>query len=114
MIVVKVVRPSAHLIALSLLGILVHHAQATTRYFDTNGTTADSGITAAGAYSWEDPDWNSTNDAAAAGGTSPTTVWTDGDFPKFAAGVNANGKTYTVTANSSHVIAGMQLAIGTG
>src|SRR3954467_12820254 len=110
---VKVFCKRTVLVALSVLGLVANRALATTRYFDTNGITAGSGITAAGAYSWESAFWNSTNDAASAGGTSPTTNWTDADFPKFAAGNDAAGLTYTVTASAPHVINGMQLFIGT-
>src|ERR1700709_1487363 len=72
---------------------------AATEYFDVNGLTAGSGITAAGAYKWEDPNWNiaGVNDANAANGVSPTGTWTEGDFPRFAAGLDALGLTYTVT-----------------
>ncbi len=88
--------------------------QAATQYFDTNGTTAGSGITAGGSYSWEDSVWNTAgvNDADAAEGTLDTSTWPDGNFPRFAAGADAAGLTYTVTANSNHTIAGMQLLIG--
>src|SRR3954470_8948250 len=58
--------------------MLLNRVQATTWYFDTNGTTTGSGITAAGAYSWESAFWNSTNDAVSAAGTAATTNWTDG------------------------------------
>jgi autotransporter-associated beta strand protein len=96
------------------LALVANQIQAATSYFDTNGITADSGITANASYLWESPFWNSAgvNDANAANGVSATTNWTDGDFPRFAAGINANGLTYTVTANSNHTIAGMQLLIG--
>jgi fibronectin-binding autotransporter adhesin len=109
-VVVKTFRQFAcvvGMLVLSFLGYAANQAQATTRYFDTNGTTAGSGVTAAGSYSWEDPNWN-TNDPA---GTTATSNWTDADFPKFAAGTDANGRTYTITANSTHVINGMQMNI---
>jgi fibronectin-binding autotransporter adhesin len=89
-------------------------ALAATEYFDVNGTTAGSGVTAAGSYKWEDPNWNiaGVNDANAANGVSPTGTWTEGDFPRFSAGVDAHLLTYTVTANSNHTFAGMQLLVG--
>ncbi len=37
-------------------------------------------------------------------------TWPDGNnFPEFAAGTDANNKSYTITANSNHVFAGMGL-----
>jgi fibronectin-binding autotransporter adhesin len=84
-------------------GLLADQAQATNRYFDINGVTTGSGVTAAGSYSWESAFWN--NNVAA--GTGATTAWTEGDFPRFSAGGDANGKTYTVTASANHTFAGM-------
>src|SRR3954447_16755309 len=92
-------------VALSVagLGLLPHHAQATNRYFDVNGVTTGSGVTAAGSYSWESNFWNNNNST----GVTATTAWTEGDFPRFSAGSDTNGKTYTVTASASHTFAGM-------
>src|SRR3954469_12426302 len=121
MVVVKVSRRFVVAVVFCALSILASRAevQADTQYFDTNGATAGSGVTAAGTYSWENAVWNDvnpTNDPVngppAANGTLATGNWTDGNFPRFAAGVDAAGLTYTVTASSPHTIAGMQLLIG--
>ena len=116
MSVVKMLRRFACPFVLSILslGATSAQVQAATQYFDTNGTTAGSGVTAAGTYSWEDPNWNTAgaNDANAANGIIATGNWTEGNFPRFAAGADAATFTYTVTANSSHSIAGMQVLIG--
>src|SRR5262245_45405620 len=100
--------------AIVFASVAFESTQAATSYFDVNGTAPGSGITAAGSYSWEDPNWNiaGTNDANAANGISTTGSWTDGDFPRFAAGTDATGLTYTVTASANHTFAGMQLLIG--
>src|SRR3954451_4175350 len=88
-------------------GFVVSHAQAVNRYFDTNGTTLGSGVTNGGSYSWESAFWNNNDNT---GGTA-TTAWTEGDFPRFSAGVAPNndaaGKTYTVTARPDPSFAGM-------
>src|SRR3954471_18140296 len=96
---------SAGLIALGLVTVCPKYAQATIRYFDVNGTVTGSGVTSNGSYSWECNCWNTNNTA----GTPPPTPWTEGDFPVFSAGTDGNGLTYTVTANSNHTVAGMQL-----
>src|SRR4051794_1270149 len=98
MSVVKVLRRFACPVALSVLSLAASctEVHAVTRYFDTNSTNTGSGITAAGSYAWENAFWNSTSDAASAAGTAATTNWTDGDFPRFAAGNDAAGLTYTV------------------
>ncbi len=116
--VMKAICRSACAVALFILSLLANDAQvqAATQYFDTNGATAGSGITADGSYSWEDSVWNTVgvDDAdAAANGTLETSTWVDGNFPRFAAGVDAAGLTYTVTASSNHTFAGMQLLINT-
>src|SRR5262245_5637762 len=109
MFMIKLFRPIGCSVALAMLSLIVTSAQVRavpTRYFDTNGTTVGSGVTANGVYSWEDPIWNSvdpTNDPVngppAANGTIATSNWTDGDFPRFAAGVDALGLNYTVNVN---------------
>ncbi len=95
----------ALLAVLSLVGPLTQCAQATIRYFDVNGTVTGSGVTSNGSYSWECNCWNTNNTT----GTATATAWTEGDFPVFSAGTDANGLTYTVTANSNHTMAGIQL-----
>src|SRR5262245_22957328 len=92
------------MLALSAAGFgpLLNQAHATTRYFDVNGTANGSGVTAAGSYSWEGNFWNN-NDSV---GTTTTTAWTEGDFPKFAAGTDAGVLNYTVTAGAAHTING--------
>lgn len=116
MTMVKMLRRCVCLVVLSVLSLATTcvQVQAATQYFDTNDIATGSGVTAAGSYSWENPIWNvaGTNDAAAANGTLPTATWTDGNFPRFAAGTDATGLTYTVTASSAHTIAGIQLLIG--
>jgi autotransporter-associated beta strand protein len=101
----KLARQIACVVVASVVGIglLATQAQATNRYFDVNGTTTGSGVTAAGSYSWESAFWNNNN----ASGGAATTAWTEGDFPRFSAGGDTNGKTYTVTASASHTFAGM-------
>ncbi len=104
----KTFRECASLVLLSVVGvagILANKSQAATRYFDVNGTTTGSGVAAGGSYSWEGNFWNNN----IANGTGATSAWTDGDFPRFSAGTDGNTRTYTITANSSHTIAGMQL-----
>jgi autotransporter-associated beta strand protein len=104
----NVSRHRAYCVALVVawfFGLSSNHAYAATRYFDVNGTTTGSGVTAGGSYSWEGNFWN-TNDA---NGTTATTAWTEGDFIRFSAGTDGAGKTYTVTANSNHTFAGMQI-----
>ena len=107
MFVLKMFRQFTRIVALSAVsatvGLVANQAQATNRYFDINGTTAGSGVAAAGAYSWESAFWNN-NDAT---GTTATTAWTEGDFPRFSAGTDGNTKTYTVTASANHTFAGM-------
>ena len=44
----KTFRPFAWLLACVVLVVLVSQTRATTRYFDVNGTVANSGVTAAG------------------------------------------------------------------
>src|SRR5262245_52175432 len=86
---------------------------ATHRYFDVNGTTSGSGVTAGGSYSWEGSFWNNNN----AAGTASTAAWPDsagGDFARFSAGSDAAGKSYTVTANSNHTLAGSWLNANSG
>ncbi len=88
---------------LIVCGLAVSHSRATNRYFDVNGTTAGSGVTTGSTYSWENAVWNN-NDAT---GTTATAAWTEGDFPRFSAGTDASGSTYTVNASTSHTFAGM-------
>jgi fibronectin-binding autotransporter adhesin len=83
-------------------GLAATHVNAATVYFDVNGATAGSGVTDGGSYSWEDADWSSSS-----GGTVATANYVDGDFPRFSAGTDAAGKTYTVTASANHTFAGM-------
>jgi autotransporter-associated beta strand protein len=104
----KAFHQSACIAALFVASLAIppaEYAQAATTYFDVNGTTTGSGVSAGGSYSWESNFWNA-NDP---NGTTATTAWTEGDFPRFSAGTDANGLTYTITANSNHTIAGVQL-----
>jgi autotransporter-associated beta strand protein len=112
--IIRMIRRAVLLFAFCAVVLLSSNMRAATQYFDTNGTTAGSGITNGGSYSWEDPNWNvaGTNDANAANGVSTTGAWVDGNFPRFAAGTDANGFSYTVNVGAPHTIAGMQLLIG--
>jgi fibronectin-binding autotransporter adhesin len=117
MIVMKSFRQCAFFYVLCAVGLVfgvANDAQAVTRYFDTNGTTAGSGVVTGTTYDWDGLFWNN-NDAA---GTTAPTSWdpqsATGDFPKFAAGTDANGKTYTVNLNSNHTSNGMQSATNSG
>src|SRR3954469_20279489 len=100
----------AALLIVSLGGVFPRGVVAATRYFDVNGTTTGSGVTANGSYSWEGSFWNANISA----GTGATTAWTDGDTPIFSAGTDGSGLTYTITAGSSHNIAGIQLNATSG
>ena len=51
--------------------------------FDVNGTTAGSGVTNGGSYTWEAAKYSST-----AAGTDPT-AWNEGNFLRLAAGTDA-------------------------
>lgn len=74
-----------------------------TEQFDVNGTTAGSGITNNGSYTWEGTKFSSSSD-----GIDPV-AWVEGNFVRFAAGTDAGTSNYTVTANSNHTFAGMIL-----
>ncbi len=64
-------------------------ARAADAYFDVNGATLGSGVTASGSYTW-DSNWSSSADGDVATGS-----WTGGDDAIFSAGTNSVG--YTVT-----------------
>jgi len=85
-----------------------------TRYFDVNGTTAGSGVVTGTTYDFDGLFWNN-NDTA---GTTAPPTWdpqsATGDFAKFSAGTDANGKTYTVNLNANHTTNGMQSATNSG
>lgn len=108
MSVVKMLRRFTCPVVLSILSISTNGARVygvgATRYFDVNGTTAASGVTTGSTYDWDGLFWNA-NDAT---GTTATTAWTEQDFPRFSAGNDANGKTYTVNLNVNHTTNGMQ------
>ena len=89
-----------------MFALLATNVKAQTLYWDINGATDGAGgPTPSG--SWEDPSW--TTDST---GNLATRSWVEGDFPVFSAGTDATGA-YTITANSDHTIAGMQVATGT-
>ena len=92
---------AACLLAAALL-LTVTRVNAATVYFDVNGTDPGSGVTDGGSYSWESSVWSPSS-----AGTSATSTWVDGDFPRFSAGTDAAGKTYTITASANHTVAGM-------
>jgi autotransporter-associated beta strand protein len=101
----------AVLCLVSLVGLLTNRGQATHYYFDLNGTTTGSGVTDGGSYTWEGTRWNVT---AAGNSTSPI-AWPEGNnFPEFAAGTDAGGSNYTITASSNHTFAGMALQTSGG
>jgi len=80
---------------LALLGLMLVNgpANAADAYFDTNGTTAGSGVTGGTTYStWTGTNFWSTSSA----GTAATSTWTPGDDAIFAAGTDANGLNYTI------------------
>ncbi len=74
---------------------------AANSFFDVNGATPGSGVTAVTTLKWEN-NWSTDTAGAVA-----TTDWTDGDFAEFSAGADAAALNYTVTANANHTIAGM-------
>jgi autotransporter-associated beta strand protein len=76
--------------------------------FDVNGTTAGSGVTANGNYTWEGAKFSSS-----AAGNDPV-AWNDGNFLRLAAGSDAAASNYTITANSNHTFAGMMLQANGG
>jgi autotransporter-associated beta strand protein len=106
--------PYTCLAALSIMGLVcfsANRAQAVHEYFDINSTTTGSGVADGGSYLWEGTNWNTT----AAGTTTASTAWPEGaQFARFSAGSDANNKSYTITANSSHTFAGMVLQTGGG
>lgn len=102
----KLIAPFTRAAAPCLLGAAlilgITRVNAATVYFDVNGATPGSGVTDGGSYSWESAVWS-----ASSAGTSATSTWVDGDFPRFSAGTDAAGKTYTITASANHTVAGM-------
>ena len=95
----------------SFVILLANRAQATHYFFDVNGTTAGSGVTNNGSYTWEGTNWN----ANSAGSTTAPIAWPDGaNFPEFAAGTDAGSSNYTITANANHTFAGMALQTSGG
>jgi autotransporter-associated beta strand protein len=105
---VKSVSRCAVVLALSLvssaIGFFGNSASAAPERLDVNGNLAGSGITAAGSpYSWEAAGYSSTS-----AGTDPV-PWVEGNFLRLAAGTDAGATNYTLTANSSHTVAGMFL-----
>src|SRR5256885_11978230 len=85
---------------LLLLSLLpgVHCASAATVYFDVNGATPGSGVTAA-TYTWAAATALWSTDPA--GGVA-TAGWVNGDNALFSAGNGAAGKAYTLNATAPH------------
>src|SRR5262249_32291859 len=88
---------------------LVNSTQATTEYFDVNGSSTGSGVVNNGSYTFEASSttggWN-TNSA----GTAATTAWPNGsNFMRLPARTDANDSDYQLAAGSSHTFAGMAL-----
>jgi autotransporter-associated beta strand protein len=86
-------------------------------YFDTNGTTAGSGIVSGGNYTWSTAvaNWASGN----ATGLAATAVWTNGSLANFAATTDAAGVAYNVSLGTSVTASGLTVddglvAIATG
>lgn len=101
----------AALAVVGLVSLLSNRAQAFHQYFDVNGTTSGSGAVDGGTYTWEGTNWNNNN----AAGTATTIAWTEGaQFARFSAGTDGNNKSYTITANVNHTVAGMVLQTGGG
>ena len=98
------------LLVTGIVYFLTLRAPSATRYFDVNGTTSGSGVTAGGSYSWEGSFWNANNTA----GTGTTSAWTESDVPIFSAGSDGAGNTYTINASSNHTVAGMRLNTNSG
>src|SRR5262249_16892452 len=102
---------SLGLAVVGLISFSTNRAQATHYFLDVNGTTSGSAVTDNASYSWESPIWNATQ----AGTTTSPGNWVDGNnFPIFAAGTDANAKSYTVTASTNHIFAGMALQTSGG
>ncbi len=99
------------LVSAALVVLCAQNATASI-FFDVNSTTAGTGITSGGSFTWEGNFWTTTS-----GGTTATTAYdtlapTDGTFfPRFTSSVTGG---YTVTANANHSIAGMLMSTTTG
>jgi autotransporter-associated beta strand protein len=95
---------------LLVLSILpgVYCASAATVYFDVNGDTTGSGVTA-GTYTWGAANalW-STN----AAGEAPTAVWVNGDSAIFSAGSDAAGQAYILNATTPHNVPSIRVKDG--
>ncbi len=76
--------------------------------FDVNNTTAGSGVTAGGSYTWEAAKFSSSS-----AGIDPV-AWNEGNSLRLAAGTDAAASNYTITANSNHTVAGMMLQANGG
>jgi autotransporter-associated beta strand protein len=96
----------AVLSVMGVLGLLANRAQATNEYFDVNGSTTGSGVAVSGSYTFEASNFNTSS----TGGAGTITAWPNGNnFMRFSAGTDANDSSYTITANSSHTLAGLAL-----
>jgi fibronectin-binding autotransporter adhesin len=100
----------ARLVAgLVVSGLVANYALAVSEYFDVNGATPGSGVTAITTLKWEN-NWSTDPNGAIA-----TTDWPDGNnFPIFAAAADAAALNYTVTANVNHTFAGMKVQANGG
>jgi fibronectin-binding autotransporter adhesin len=99
-------------LALALVGLLCGNAAAVDKYWDINGTTADSsaGATAAGTWNAANLNWNTDATGGAGGALSGWNVNTD--TAVFAAGANATGA-YTVTVSGTQTVGGLRVEEGT-
>ncbi len=82
-------------------------AAATNVYWDIPGATTGAGGATPGG-NWDTPNWSTSST-----GVLATGAWFEGNFPEFSAGSDATGS-YTITANSNHIIAGMLQRTSTG
>jgi fibronectin-binding autotransporter adhesin len=95
-------KTTSRIIGCLFLSLLTNTVLAQNEYWsDSLGSATPSG-------NWEDSTaWSTSSSGSSPGG------WTEGGTPIFAAGSAATGS-YTVTANSSHTIAGLQFQASSG
>src|SRR5258706_12527874 len=95
---------------LPLLSMLfgVHSASAATVYFDVNGATPGSGVTAA-TYTWAAATALWSTDPA---GAVATAGWVSGDNAIFSAGSDAAGLAYILSATAPHTVSSLRVKDG--
>src|SRR5439155_6377823 len=97
------------LLLLSLVTFCSASVQAAIKYFDVNGATAGSGVTAT-TYTWGPTDALWSTDPAGASGTA---IWVNGDSAIFSAGSDAAGNAYTLSATTPHNVPSIRVKDGT-